>query len=201
MNSSLTRNYSLHYCADERTRTSNPCGIRTSSVRVYQIPPRPRVLIIQNFSAVPKRGLEPPRACAHSALNAARLPVPPLRHEQNFNTNGCFDILYFMITIDDFKKVEIKVGTVIACEKIEGSEKLLKLDFDFGDEKRQIVSGIANSYEPEGLIGMQIPVIVNLEPRKLMGFESQGMILAASANGKPVILCPYSPVDAGSSVG
>ena len=106
-----------------------------------------------------------------------------------------------MITIDDFKKVEIKVGTVIACEKIEGSEKLLKLDFDFGDERRQIVSGIANSYEPEDLIGMQIPVIVNLEPRKLMGFESQGMILAASADGKPVILCPYSPVDAGSSVG
>lgn len=106
-----------------------------------------------------------------------------------------------MITIDDFKKLEIKVGTVLACEKIEGSEKLLKLDFDFGDEKKQIVSGIANSYQPEDLIGKQIPVILNLEPRKLMGIESQGMILAASGEDGPVILSPISEVGAGSTVG
>src|SRR3989344_7020368 len=72
----MRRSNQLSYeslCADERTRTSNPCGIRTSSVRVYQF---------RHVRAVPKRGFEPPRANAHSALNAARLPVPPLRQAQ-----------------------------------------------------------------------------------------------------------------------
>ena len=105
-----------------------------------------------------------------------------------------------MITIDDFKKLEIRVGKVVECEKIENADKLLKILFDFGDEKRVIVSGIAESYKPEDLVGCEIPVIVNLEPRTLRGVESQGMILAASDDGKPVILTPKTEVVPGAKV-
>ena len=84
------------------------------------------------------------------------------------------------INYDDFKKLDIKIGTVISAEKVEGSEKLLKIILDFGEETpRQILSGIAIWFNPEDLIGKQVPAIINLEPRKMMGLESQGMILMA----------------------
>src|SRR5579872_5012745 len=95
-----------------------------------------------------------------------------------------------MISIDDFKKLEIRVGKVVECKKVEDTDKLLRLTFDFGDEKRTIVSGIAESYTPEDLVGCEIPVIVNLEPRTIRGIESQGMILAAIENDKPIVLSP-----------
>ncbi|HSX19266.1 MAG TPA: methionine--tRNA ligase subunit beta [Candidatus Saccharimonadales bacterium] len=106
-----------------------------------------------------------------------------------------------MISIDDFKKVEIRIGKVVSCEKVEDTDKLLKLTFDFGDEKRIIVSGIAESYSPEDVVGMEIPVIVNLEPRTIRGVESQGMILAAISDDKPIVLTPQKEVAAGSRVG
>ena len=84
-----------------------------------------------------------------------------------------------MINFDDFKKVEIKIGEIVEVEQIEGSEKLLKLKVSFGEEERQILSGIKNFYEdPQVLVGKKVPFVTNLEPRKMMGFESQGMILA-----------------------
>lgn len=105
-----------------------------------------------------------------------------------------------MANIDDFGKLDIRIGTVVSAEKVEDADKLLKLEFDFGDEKRQVVSGIAESYAPDELVGRQIPVIFNLEPRVIRGVESQGMILATSVDGKPIILVPDSEVPAGSGV-
>lgn len=102
-----------------------------------------------------------------------------------------------MITIDQFVQIEIKVGTITHAEKVEGTDKLLRLEIDLGDEKRQIVSGIAQFYTPEEIIGKQIPIITNLEPRSFKGIESQGMILAAD-DGKPVLLHPDKQIANGS---
>lgn len=84
------------------------------------------------------------------------------------------------INYDDFKKLDIRIGIILSVEKVEGSDKLLKIILDFGEETpRQILSGIAKWFNPEDLIGKQVPAIINLEPRKMMGLESQGMILMA----------------------
>lgn len=105
-----------------------------------------------------------------------------------------------MITFDDFKKMDIRVGKIVAAEKVMGTDKLLKLEIDLGVEKRQLVAGIAESYLPEQLIGRDVPVLVNLEPRSIRGIESQGMVLAASVDGKPVLLHPDSEVPPGSII-
>lgn len=99
------------------------------------------------------------------------------------------------INLDEFKKSELRVGKVLSAERVEGSEKLLRLQIDLGEmsndvsKPRQILSGIGKAYTPEDLVGKQVIIIANLEPRMMMGFESQGMLLAASGvDGKPVIL-------------
>ena len=105
------------------------------------------------------------------------------------------------INFEDFKKVEIKIGKVMTAERVEGSEKLIRLEVDLGEESpRQIVAGIGKVYLPEDLIGKEMPIVVNLEPRKLMGLESQGMILAADNNGEPVILHPEKEVPPGAII-
>lgn len=104
------------------------------------------------------------------------------------------------ISFEDFKKCEIKMGTVLVAESVEGSEKLLRLEVDFGEYKRQILSGIAKWYSPEDLIGKQMPFIVNLEPRKMMGMESQGMLVATDNEDGAVLLFPNKPVPAGSDI-
>ena len=92
------------------------------------------------------------------------------------------------------------MATVIAAEKVEGSEKLLKLQLDVG-EPRQIVSGIARQYAPESLVGKQVIIIANLEPRIMMGLESNGMLLAAHGeNGEPVVLGVEREVPPGSKI-
>ena len=105
------------------------------------------------------------------------------------------------VTFEDFKKLQIRIGLILEVEKVEGTDKLLRLQVDFGDEKRQIVSGIAEFYEPEYLVGKQFSFVVNLEPRVIRGVESQGMILAVSTNDKIVLLKPHKKVPAGSFVG
>ncbi len=105
-----------------------------------------------------------------------------------------------MISIDDFSKLEIKIGTILSAEKIENADKLLKLEVDFGEEKRTIVSGIAQFYKPEDLVGKQCPFIINLEPRMLRGIESQGMILAADVDSSSVLMHPDKEVPAGTKV-
>ena len=106
-----------------------------------------------------------------------------------------------MITIDDFKKLNIVVGTIESAEEVEGSEKLLKFMINIGSETRQILGGLKPSYSPTDLIGKQVLIIENLEPRKLMGLESQGMILCPSdEDGKPVIVQPLKNVPNGAII-
>lgn len=104
------------------------------------------------------------------------------------------------ITYDDFQKLDIKVGTILSVENVEGSEKLLKIIIDFGVGTRQIISGIAKWYVPEDLVGKQVPVLVNLVPRKFLGQESQGMILMADNEENPVQLYPSQAVNNGTPV-
>lgn len=107
-----------------------------------------------------------------------------------------------MVAIDDFAKLEFKVGKVMSADPVEGSEKLLKLMVDLGEEEpRQILSGIAKWYTPEDLVNKSFIFIANLEPRVMMGLESQGMILAADGDDMPVPLIPLSEVAPGSKIG
>jgi methionyl-tRNA synthetase len=105
------------------------------------------------------------------------------------------------IQYDDFAKLELKAGTVTACEKVAKADKLLKLEIDLGTEKRTIVSGIALHYTAEEMIGKQVVVVTNLAPRKMKGIESQGMILTAEDHdGRLRLLKPEEMVAPGSSV-
>jgi methionyl-tRNA synthetase len=85
------------------------------------------------------------------------------------------------IGIEDFMKADLRVGRVVSAERVEKSEKLVKLKVDIGTETRQVVAGIGKSYTPEDLMGKSIVIVANLKPAKLMGVESQGMLLAASS--------------------
>src|SRR3954466_8408943 len=103
------------------------------------------------------------------------------------------------ITIDDFSKVELRVGQVKVAEKVKGADKLLRLEVDIGTEVRQIVAGIAEAYPPETLIGRKVVIVANLAPRKLRGLESNGMIVAASLEGgKPVLAAFLEEVPVGA---
>jgi methionyl-tRNA synthetase len=94
------------------------------------------------------------------------------------------------IDISDFARIDLRVAEVKAAEKVPGSKKLVKMQIDLGDEQRQIVAGIAESYEPAALVGKKVAVVANLKPAKLMGVESNGMVLAASEGGR-AILCTF----------
>ena len=129
------------------------------------------------------------------------------------------------ISFDDFKKLDIRIGKIISAEKVEGSDKLLKLEVDFGTVpveiktmdmaakeggevvktdtipvRRQIIAGIAQFYAPEALIGKECPFAYNLAPRMLKGLESQGMILCPSGEAGPVLMHPDKEIPAGSVV-
>jgi methionyl-tRNA synthetase len=94
------------------------------------------------------------------------------------------------IDISEFARIDLRVARIVTAERIAGANKLLKLEVDLGDETRQIVAGIAETYSPEQLIGRQIALVANLKPAKLRGIESNGMLLAASVGGRPV-LCTF----------
>ncbi len=105
------------------------------------------------------------------------------------------------IIFDDFAKIDLRVGTIVAAEKVEKADKLLKLSVDLGFETRTIVSGIALHFKPEEIVGKQVTVVVNLAPRKMRGIESNGMILMAEDNhGKLHFINPESEINAGASV-
>ena len=105
------------------------------------------------------------------------------------------------IVFDDFAKIDLKVGTIISAEKVEKADKLLKLEIDMGFEKRTVVSGIAQHFTPDEIVGKQVTVVANLAPRKMRGIESNGMILMAEdADGKLVFVNPDQKVAAGSGV-
>jgi len=121
---------------------------------------------------------------------------PVANNQQSETSNKKSEIVY-----DDFAKLELRVGTVKACEKVEKADKLLKLTIDLGTDTRTIVSGIALHYKAEEMIGKQVVVVVNLASRKMKGIESQGMILTAEdKDGRLRLLKPEEAVLPGSSV-
>jgi methionine--tRNA ligase beta chain len=107
-----------------------------------------------------------------------------------------------MINYDDFAKLEIKIGTILSVDVVENADKLLKLMVDIGEENpRQIISGIRTFFpDPQVLVGKQCPFLTNLEPRVIKGFESQGMILAASEGEAFALLYPHKELNSGAKV-
>ena len=105
-----------------------------------------------------------------------------------------------MITIEEFKKLDLRIGTVKSAEPHPQADRLLVLTIDLGSEERQIVAGIRGHYTPEQLLGRQIVVVANLQPAKLRGIESQGMLLAATDGDNIIILGPERNVDPGAKV-
>jgi len=110
-------------------------------------------------------------------------------------------------SFDDFKKIELKIGKIVNAERVENSEKLLKLLVDVGDknekgepENRQILAGIGKAYDSGSLAGKEIVIVANLEPKTLMGFESQGMLLATSDDDGVVLLRPDRDVLPGAVI-
>ena len=105
------------------------------------------------------------------------------------------------VSIEDFMKIELRVGKIMVCERIPKSKKLLRMEVDLGGETRQILGGFASVYLPEELLGRRVAVVANLKPAKLMGLESQGMILATSpeydgAVPVPIIIPEGTPLGA-----
>jgi methionyl-tRNA synthetase len=119
-------------------------------------------------------------------VELASQPVAPAKHE---------------ITFDDFSKLDIRIGKIVEAEKVEKSKKLLKLKVDTGIDVRTVMSGIAEHFTPETVLGKQVTILVNLAPRKIMGIESQGMILMAEdKDGKLRLLQPSEVVAQGSTI-
>lgn len=106
-----------------------------------------------------------------------------------------------MVTIEDFHRLDIRIGKVLSVEKVSGADKLLKFIFDLGEEKRQIIAGMAEFYsDPSILEGKEMPLLLNIEPRTFRGQVSQGMIIAADVDGRPVLLHPEKEISPGSIV-
>jgi methionine--tRNA ligase beta chain len=106
------------------------------------------------------------------------------------------------INYSGFEKIDIRVGTIIGAEEVEGSEKLIKLIVDIGHEKRQILTGMKKWYVPDNFIGLQTLVLVNLETRKMLGIESRGMLLSIGTdhNKKPILIVPKEEAENGTGV-
>jgi methionyl-tRNA synthetase len=132
------------------------------------------------------KGVHTTEAHAVPSATPATQPAPPMQHATEADAAGVTSF----IEIDDFAKVDLRVGQVLSAERIPKADKLLLLKIDLGEEQpRQILAGIAQYYEPEKLVGRKVVIVANLKPRKLRGYESQGMVVAASygEEGRPVI--------------
>ncbi len=132
--------------------------------------------------------MEDQQAAVPGAVEPQPAPAPPVAAAAVSASAATSD---GKITIDDFAKVELRVGQVKVAEKVKGADKLLRLEVDLGSEVRQVVAGIAEAYAPETLIGRKVVIVANLAPRKLRGLESNGMIVAASAEGGKPVLCSF----------
>lgn len=130
----------------------------------------------------------------------AAIPTPAIPAPQP--TTAAAPAAPAQITIDDFMKIQLKTAKVISAERVPKSEKLLKLQVSLGEgtEQRQIVAGIGKKYEPEALIGKMIIIVANLKPAKLMGIESQGMVLAAGDSEVRGLATILEEVDPGTKV-
>jgi methionyl-tRNA synthetase len=105
------------------------------------------------------------------------------------------------IDADHFFAVDLRVGQILTAERVPKSEKLIKMTVSLGSEERTILAGIGKAYEPEQLVGTLVSVVANLAPRKLMGIESHGMLLAANNEGKPLLLSPAAGTLPGTQIG
>jgi methionyl-tRNA synthetase len=142
-------------------------------------------------SSTPRPDPPPPAAApaATPAPAAAAANAPPTA-----STDG-------RISIDDLMKIDLRVARVLAAERVPNSKKLLKLQIDLGTEQRTIVAGIAEAYDADALVGRSVAIVANLKPAKLMGIESNGMVLAASPEGgKPILVAFDQPPPPGSRV-
>jgi methionyl-tRNA synthetase len=138
--------------------------------------------------------IDPKRTPEKTEVEAAPAPPKPKQEKAKFEPPAEIDIT-------DFMKVQLKVARILEAEPVEGSEKLVKLQVLIGEEKRQILAGIRKSYDPLDLVGRQVIVVANLKPAKLMGHESQGMILAADGpGGAAILLQPEQEAPEGTSV-
>jgi len=104
------------------------------------------------------------------------------------------------ISYDDFSKMDLRIGTILTAERVPKTDKLLKLTIDTGVDKRTVVSGIAHCFEPEKIIGQQVAILLNLQPRKIKGIESHGMILMAEEDGKLKFVMPSEKINSGSKI-
>lgn len=104
------------------------------------------------------------------------------------------------ITYDDFAKLDLRIAKIVSTEKIPGKSRIIKGVIDLGDEKREVIIGGAEYYQPEALVGKTVVVITNLEPRKIAGFESNAMLLAADVNDKPFWLTVQEDVPLGTKI-
>ena len=135
------------------------------------------------------------------AKETANQPANPATARPTANPEPATANLADRITIDEFLKIDLRVAKVLAAEKVPNSRKLMKLQIDVGTEQRTLVAGIAEAYEPEQLVGRTVGVVFNLKPAKLMGIESNGMILAASPEGgKPVLVAFDRDIPPGSRI-
>jgi len=105
-----------------------------------------------------------------------------------------------MISYKDFEKMDLRTAQILNAQAVEGAEHLIKLDLDIGDEHRVTMAGIAPYYKPEDLIGKNVVMVANLEPKQIFGVESRGMILAAVQDDKPVLIQPDKDVPPGTLV-
>ena len=145
----------------------------------------------------------PAPAAASTSSAPAASPAPPAAAApgQAAGTTAAAAAPLNRISIDDFMKVELRVAKVLTAERVPKSNKLIKVQVDVGTEQRTLVAGIAEAYEPESLIGRTVVMVFNLKPAKLMGIESNGMILAASPEGgKPMLVGFENPPEPGTRV-
>ena len=106
-----------------------------------------------------------------------------------------------IVSFEEFKKLDLRIGTIVKAEEIEGADKLWKLTIDLGSEERTICAGVKEHYKPEELEGKEVPVVANLAPRMLKGVPSQGMVLmAAPEGGAPILLTPEKDVPRGTII-
>ncbi len=127
--------------------------------------------------------------------------VEKLKNSNKSEVNTNFPAQKEATSFDDFSKMDIRLGTIVEAERVEKADKLLKLLVDTGIDKRIIVSGIAAHYKPEDVIGKTVAVLLNLEPRKIRGVESQGMILMAeNAEGELSFMVPEKGFDSGFEI-
>jgi methionyl-tRNA synthetase len=136
-----------------------------------------------------------PQEPQDTAIPAAAQPMPPAAPAPAAAEPG-----YERISIDEFRRVELRAGKIIEAERVPKSSKLVRMIVDLGDEKRQIVGGIGKKYAPEDLVGKTCPFVTNLQPAKLMGVESNGMIMAGNLGGEPILLQFLEDVPPGSRI-